>query len=138
PQRRPNALSARNLEARFETPVGLLEKPFCGHSRGRVIASYVVGTSKAFLQRLDHKVAALNEGILRPVGVVLQFMISPAVTACLKIPLCCVGTRTGGAIKFVPQYKSPVGFSGMQRTIPCRGLADECRQQGYRYEGKTS
>jgi hypothetical protein len=32
--------------------------PLRRHSRGRVIARHVVGTGKALLQRLDHKVAA--------------------------------------------------------------------------------
>jgi hypothetical protein len=109
------------------------------HSRGRVIARHVLRTGKAFLQRLDHKVAALNEGIFRPVGVILEFMITPAVAADLVFPLCCVGTRTVGPIELVAPNESPPVFSCLRRSISSCGSAGGQRcEQGHEGQERIS
>src|SRR4029077_19727742 len=109
PERGPDSLAFWDLETRLETPVGLGEvssslKP----SRG-VVSSNPVGARECFLKYRNDEIAIFLEGILGTVGVVLEFVVAPAVAASFENPFARVGcgaVRTG---EIVAPSQCPAG-----------------------------
>ena len=53
PERRPDALAKRNLDPRFDTAIGLAELVLREQPGRGIVASYLVGAGKRFLDRFD-------------------------------------------------------------------------------------
>src|SRR5262245_9504476 len=82
PESRPNALAARDLQTRRESTIRVVEFPRRLEFRGRVIATAV----RLFLGR-DHEVAvAVHGGVVRPVPVELELVVSEPVTLVDEVP----------------------------------------------------
>src|SRR4029077_3221416 len=78
PERRPNTLTSRDLDARFESAIRLGEKILCLESRGSVVASEAIRAREFFLLSGDNQVAVLDFRVLRTRSVGLELLIAPA------------------------------------------------------------
>src|SRR5260221_7493400 len=65
PERRPQSLAVRDLDARFKSAVRRREAVQGFEARGRVFSRDAIGTGVAFLKSSDEQLAALNRNILR-------------------------------------------------------------------------
>ncbi len=81
PEGRPHSLPRGNLDSRFEAAIGLAEKPLGFQTRGGVIPRYAIGAGVGFFLCGDHEIAALDLRVLCAIGVILEFVVAPAVTA---------------------------------------------------------
>src|SRR5580658_3133095 len=102
----------------------------------------MVGSGEGFFLCLDDEVAAANEGVLRPAGVILEFLIAPAVAADVEFPFCRVRTRAVGAVELIAPDQSPAGFRALKQRIVRSGFARaEVREQQsreHRYEHRSA
>ncbi len=81
PEGRPNALSAGNLDACLETPVGLRELALRLQSGGRIVPAHAVGAGVFFFNNLDDELPIMQVRILRTGGIGLQFVVAPSPSA---------------------------------------------------------
>ncbi len=101
PERRPDALTFRNLDARFESAIRLGEKILCLESRGSVVASDTIRASEFFLLSGDNQIAVLDFNVLRARSVSLELLIAPALAAQVVRPLCRIGSGAIGRREFI-------------------------------------
>ena len=80
PERRPDSLSLRDLDSRFDLSVLRIELVFRGELRGGVGAWAVpAGVAQSVVLRGDGQVAVAGQcRVLPGIGVVLQFVVTPA------------------------------------------------------------
>jgi hypothetical protein len=78
PERGPQALAARDLDAGFEASVRLCEAAFRRESRRRVVARDAVAARESLGARGDDERAAADDRALGAVGIGLEFEIAPA------------------------------------------------------------
>src|SRR5690242_14112504 len=69
-----------------------------------------------FCVSFDHKISVLQKSILRARRVVLQFVVSPAVSADLRYPFLGIHARTVRSIEFVAPDKIPALRCWLRRT----------------------
>ena len=86
PEGGPYSLAAGDLDARLEASIGLLEFPLCLEPGGGVAIQHAVPIAVGFVARSDDQVAILQLNVLQMVGVVLQFVVAPAIAAGLDRP----------------------------------------------------
>src|SRR5882724_708936 len=108
PERRPDALTFRNLDARFESAIRLGEKILCLESRGSVVASDAIRASEFFLLSGDNQIAVLDFHVLRARSVSLELLIAPALAAQVVRPLCRIGSGSVGRREFIGPSERPI------------------------------
>src|SRR5271165_3172591 len=96
----PDALASGNFYARFESSIGLAEEIFRFNARGGVVTGYGAG-SRCLLLRGDDQIARLHVGVLRVIGVELEFLVTPAVAAEVVGPFGWVGGTAVRGVEFV-------------------------------------
>src|SRR5437870_1619371 len=112
PERRPNALTFRDLDARFESAIRLGEKILCLESRGSVVASDAILASEFFLLSGDNQIVVLDFHVLRARSVSLEFLIAPALAAQVVRPLCRIGSGAVGRRELIGPSERPIGSRG--------------------------
>src|SRR6266404_9871794 len=108
PERRPDALTFRNLDARFESAIRLGEKILCLESRGSVVASDAIRASEFFLLSGDNQIAVLDFNVLRARSVSLELLIAPALAAQVVRPLCRIGSGAISRREFIGPSERPI------------------------------
>ena len=106
PEGGPHALAVRNLDACFEASIGLGEFAQGLKSGRGVVSCDALRTSVIFRQRRDHQVPLSNRHIRVAIGVVLEFLVAPALAPGFKNPF---GAIDGGSIEFVAPDQRPTG-----------------------------
>ena len=137
PKGGPHPFPGGNLDARFEAPVSLGEESLRLEPRGRVFARYAIRSGEFFFPRGDEQAAIPNFSVRGAIGVVLEFVIAPAVAANIVGPLCLVGQRTVGTIELVAPNEPPVGGGRNGETelaSPTRGNSHEGKRKSARNE----
>src|SRR6266702_3010052 len=108
PERRPNSLSLWNPNARLKAPVLLLKILLRVDAFRGVLARYAVWSSESLLASRDYEVPFFDMRVLRPSGVVLQFLVAESVALDYKAPLCRIGRRSILPIEFVTPHQLPL------------------------------
>ena len=105
----------RNLDARFETSVGLFK--FGGRIQpgGRVRTRHAVRPGVFLLRRCDHEISILRLDILRARSVILDFVISPSIAASHDRPFREIGRETVRAVELVVPSEIPRTGRGLER-----------------------
>jgi len=98
PERRPNALSARNFDARFESSIGLRKFAQGLQARGSVVSGDAVSSGIFLLQYFDDQVSILLVGVVESLRVVLKLVVAPASAAGFGDPF---GGVDRGAVRAV-------------------------------------
>src|SRR5215472_10008492 len=112
PERGPDSLPGRNLDASLEAPVGLREVGG-GLQAGRgVAAGDTVGAGVVLLEHVDDEVSILLNGILGACRVVLELVVSPAIAAALERPFGRVRRGAVATGKLGAPGKGPTWRSG--------------------------
>ena len=102
PESRPHALPRWNLDARFKPAVSLIEKTLRFDPRRSVTVHRAVATSVAWLlTSCKDEIPALDLGVLSQVGVTLEFLVAPALSARIVIPFGGIWSGTIGAIELI-------------------------------------
>src|SRR5438552_6207761 len=81
PESGPHSLPRGNLDARFEAAIGLAEQALGFHTSRGVIPRNAIGAGVGFFLGDDDEIAAPDLSVLRSIGVVLEFLVAPAVAA---------------------------------------------------------
>src|SRR6266702_3182035 len=108
PERRPDALTFRDLDTRFESAIRLGEKILRLESRRSVVASDAIRASEFFLLSGDDQIAVLDFHVLRARSVGLELLIAPAVAAKIVCPLSRIGGRAVGRREFIGPSERPI------------------------------
>ena len=93
PESRPDALRTGQFHHGLKTPISPVAFVDGTHTGRGVIRPHV-----AFLFGDELQFSIAHRGVVRPVGIVLEFVVAPATCACLEAPFGQVYCRT---IKFV-------------------------------------
>src|SRR5712692_7988776 len=112
PKRGPDPPAPGQPYPRLDQPVTHGHTILADQARGRVSASAVAAVADLRIRPAHHdgKVAgAVEAGVLAAAGVVLEFVVSPAVPAGLRQPGVGVGRRARGAIEL---FRPGKGVSG--------------------------
>src|SRR6266568_6164244 len=109
PKGGPHPFPGGNLDARFKAPVSLGEESLRLEPRGGVFARYAVRSGEFFFTRGDEQAAIPNFSVRGAIGVVLEFVIAPAVAADVVGPLRLVEQRTVGAVELLAPNERPAG-----------------------------
>ena len=113
PKRRPDARSVGQAEARLHPPAGPRGQSLRFEPGGRVVAS-----AKTLGVRLNDQLAAFDARVVGAGGVVLQFVVPPAVVSPAQVvgPFLRVGRAAVGLVKFIgPDQRPSAGVDGEQR-----------------------
>src|SRR5689334_2751040 len=94
PEGRPDSLSGRHLDARFESSIRLRELALGIETRGSVVAPDSVRSGVGLFHGLDHEPSVLQVGIASAGGVILQFLVTPPMTSSCMIPLLGINRNT--------------------------------------------
>src|SRR6266550_712400 len=131
PESRPDSLPTGNLDTRFKAAVGLLEFFFGLQACRCVPAEHSLAIAVPFAARSDDKISVLNLNVLYAIGVILEFVVAPAVATRFDNPLGAVRHRSIAAIELVAPHERPRGMicrsRSMLRTRPC---AKKTRKNG--------
>jgi hypothetical protein len=111
PERGPDALAFGDFDAGFEAAEGLREQALRFQARGCVFAGDVIGAFVVFFTGGDDEIAVFDVGVLRAVGVGLEFVVAPAATAEVVGPFLGVGGGAVGGVEFVGPDESEI-FEG--------------------------
>lgn len=101
PESGPDSLPFWNFDTSFEATVSLGEAALRFEAGGGVIAGYAVGAGVDFLYGGDDQIALFDVGVFGAVGVVFEFVVTPAASADAVGPLGGVGERAVGSGEFV-------------------------------------
>ena len=105
PERRPDALARRHLDARLEAAVRLRELAAGVDAARRVVAAADSDSARATISRLPWP---STRDVVGAVGVVLELVVAPAVAAGVEAPLAAVD-RAPGAVELVAPGERPAG-----------------------------
>ena len=108
PERRPDALTFRDLDTRFESAIRLGEKILRLESRRSVVASDAIRASEFFLSSADNQIAILDFHVLRARSVSLELLIAPALAAQVVRPLYTIGSGAVGRREFIGPSERPI------------------------------
>src|SRR5713226_1248973 len=107
PERRPDSLALRDPDPCFEASVLLSELP-CGLQPCRGVTTCNAMWVCISLARCCYdKLAVLLMSVLRPGGVILQLVVSPAVAAGLDHPFSGVWRRSVCAVELIAPHENP-------------------------------
>src|SRR3954466_3965958 len=124
PERRPDSLSVRNFDARFKPSILLRELALRLQPARRVITGDSVSPAVFFLKGLNDKISALLNYVLRAAGVILEFLISPSVTARFCYPLRGIDRRTIRTVELVAPHKLPARTRNLRPALRRRANRD--------------
>src|SRR5712672_2106638 len=79
PKRGPDTLPIGNSDSRLKLSIGLAELLFCKQSGRSVVAGDSISSGESFPERLNDQRARFNLGIRRPIGISLEFVVTPTV-----------------------------------------------------------
>src|SRR5882724_1368827 len=138
PERRPNALTFRDLDARFESAIRLGEKILSLESRGSVVASDAIRASEFFLLSGDNQIAVLDFHVLRARSVSLELLIAPALAAQVVRPLCRIGSGAIGRREFIGPSERPIRRRRNEGTGSCAATETGGREKQNRRHDKRA
>src|SRR5260370_23072489 len=107
PECRPDTLAVGDLNSCLKPSVGLSELILSEQSGRSVVASYAVGPGKGFLERFDYQQTAFDMRVDCAVGISLEFVVTPTVSANIKGPLARIDRRAAGTIELVTPHQAP-------------------------------
>ena len=108
PERRPEALPARNPDSRLEAAVRLREATERLQPRRRVVARDAVRSRELLGARRDDQRAAFDARVLGAIGVGLELLVAPAAAAQLVDPARRIGAAAVSAVELVAPRKLPL------------------------------
>src|SRR5438128_3261257 len=108
PERRPDALTFRDLDTRFESAIRLGEKILRLESRRSVVASDAIRASEFFPVSGEEQIAVLDFHVLRVPSVGLELLITPALAAKVVRPLCRIRSGAVDRREFIGPSERPI------------------------------